>query len=85
VSNANTGGVEGLCLEVHDLAISKYVAGRPKDLAFTAVLARHGMTRRATLLERARRTKVAPTLRELVEARIGRDFARKRHELRKLP
>jgi hypothetical protein len=28
VKNANTGGVEGLCLEVHDLAISKYVAGR---------------------------------------------------------
>ncbi len=28
VSNANTAGVIGLCLEVHDLAISKYVAGR---------------------------------------------------------
>lgn len=33
VSNPNTAGVVGLCLEVSDLAISKYIAGRPKDLA----------------------------------------------------
>jgi hypothetical protein len=78
VKNANTGGIEGLCLEVHDLAISKYVAGREKDLAFTAVLARHGMTRRETLLERAGRTRLEPSLRKLVEGRIGRDFAGRR-------
>ena len=28
INNENTNGVTGLCLEVHDLAISKYVAGR---------------------------------------------------------
>lgn len=78
VKNANTGGVEGLCLEVNDLAISKYVAGRAKDLAFTATLARHGMTRRETLLARAGRTRLEPPLRKLVEGRIGRDFARRR-------
>lgn len=78
MSNANTGGTEGLCLEVHDLAISKYVAGREKDLAFTAVLARHGLTRKHTLLERARRTKLAPVLRLVVEGRIGRDVPPKR-------
>ena len=78
VSNANTAGTEGLCLEVHDLAISKYVAGREKDLVFTAVLARHGLTRKGTLLERARRTKLASTLRTVVERRIGRDFPPKR-------
>ena len=74
VTNQNTGGIEGLCLEVHDLAVSKYVAGREKDLIFTAALARHGFTRRRTLLERAGRTKLAPALRRLVEGRIGRDF-----------
>jgi hypothetical protein len=56
ICNANTGGVEGMCLEVHDLAISKYAAGREKDLAFTRELARHGMTRRDTLLERVSTT-----------------------------
>jgi hypothetical protein len=72
--NANTGGIEGLCLEVHDLAISKYVAGREKDLEFTRALARHGMTRRATLEARASATRLAADLRGMVEARIARDF-----------
>jgi hypothetical protein len=40
IDNANTAGVVGLCLEVNDLAISKYIAGRPKDLAFTRELAK---------------------------------------------
>lgn len=78
VENANTGGCAGLCLEVHDLAISKYAAGREKDLAFTATLARHGMTARKTLLERETWTRLDAPLRKLVRARIGRDFARKR-------
>jgi hypothetical protein len=78
VRNANTSGIEGLCLEVHDLAISKYVAGRQKDLAFTATLARQGMTRNEMLLKRAAQTKLAPALRNLVEGRIGRDFPAKR-------
>lgn len=74
VKNPNTGGVAGLCLEVHDLAISKYVAGRPTDLAFTQALARHGLTRAATLLERAAATKLGPALLKLVRGRIRRDF-----------
>jgi hypothetical protein len=78
VKNANTGGVEGLCLEVHDLAISKYAAGREKDLAFTSALAKYSLTRRDTLLERAARTKLSPALRKLVLGRIARDFAGKK-------
>jgi len=78
ISNPNTGGVEGLCLEVHDLAISKYVAGRAKDLEFTAVLARHGLARKDVLVERLRRTKLAPELRALVAGRIRRDFGKTR-------
>jgi hypothetical protein len=74
INNANTGGVQGLCLEVHDLAISKYVAGREKDLAFTGTLARHGLTDQETLLQRMRQTKLAPQLRKLVAGRISRDF-----------
>lgn len=74
VSNANTAGVAGLCLDVHDLAISKYVAGRPKDLDFTALLARHALTRKEVLTERLARTSLAPELRKLVAGRIRRDF-----------
>jgi hypothetical protein len=75
VSNANTAGVSGLCLEVHDLAISKYVAGREKDREFTAELAKHGMTIDRVLVERLATTNVGSGLRKIVVARIRRDFA----------
>jgi hypothetical protein len=74
VSNPNTRGVTGLCLEVHDLAISKYVAGREKDREFTRELAKQGMVRRDTLMARERDTELSAELHELVRARIDHDF-----------
>lgn len=59
---------------MHDLAISKYVAGREKDRKFTRELARHGMTRKATLLKRFDQTKIDLALRKAVRGRIERDF-----------
>lgn len=38
VSNSNTRGKTGRCVEAHDLAVSKLVAFRPKDLDFVRVL-----------------------------------------------
>ena len=77
LKNANTHGVEGLCLETHDLAISKYVAGREKDLAFTAELARHQLTRRDLLLKRLRDTAIDPRLAAIIRERIKHDFRAK--------
>lgn len=74
INNPNTIGVTGLCLEVHDLAISKYVAGRDKDREFTRELAKQGMTERATLIARERETDLPVELRKVVKARIERDF-----------
>lgn len=76
VENPNTNGIVGLCLEVHDLAISKYIAGREKDREFTRQLAMHGMTERKTLLERLKRTKVSDQLRDIVAQRIRNDATR---------
>ena len=73
VDNPNTDGYAGLCLEVHDLAISKYVAGREKDREFTRALARHGLLDAATLRKRLAVTKLEPAVAKLVKARIGRD------------
>ena len=73
IDNANTNGVAGLCLEVHDLAISKYVAGRPKDLQYTRALAAHRLTEHTTLVERLRTTKMAKALRTAVRGRIEAD------------
>jgi hypothetical protein len=76
IENANTDGRAGLCLEVHDLAISKYVAGREKDFEFTAELARHAMTDVTTLLQRLAQTNLPAQMRPVVEARVRRDFSR---------
>lgn len=74
ILNPNTNGIAGLCLEVHDLAISKYVAGRPKDLEFTRELARHRMTDQATLRIRLDETELSGQIRRMVDARISRDY-----------
>jgi hypothetical protein len=74
VSNANTRFVRGWCLEVHDLAISKLVAGREKDLDFVGALGQHGMARVEILRGRLAVTELDERVRELVAGRIGRCF-----------
>ena len=76
VSGANSQQVTGLCLEVNDLALSKYVAGRHKDLEFTAALASHGMIDASVLRERLKTMRLPNALRAVVEARIARDAPR---------
>src|SRR5215469_4516459 len=54
----DTGGVKGLCLEPHDLAIAKYAAFREKDLIFTRELARRGLVSEERLLALLEQTPV---------------------------
>jgi len=73
VRNANTRGATGLCLEPHDLVVSKAVAGRPKDLRFIAVAIQAGLVERTTLRERLARTPIADAaVRRRAEATIER-------------
>jgi hypothetical protein len=74
VSGENTRFIRGWCLEVHDLAIAKYVAGREKDRDFTRALAAHGMVRREVLDQRLAATELTPAIRALVVGRIRADF-----------
>jgi hypothetical protein len=75
VTGENTRFVRGWCLEIHDLAISKYVAGREKDPEFTRALVVHDMVRREVLEQRLSDTPLETRLRNLAAARIQRDFA----------
>ena len=34
ICNANTNGATGWCIDVHDIAVAKYAAGREKDLRY---------------------------------------------------
>jgi len=75
ISGENTRFVRGWCLEIHDLAISKYAAGREKDLDFTRAVVRHSMVSRPVLEQRLAATPLDPQVRDLVLKRIDRDFA----------
>src|SRR5438445_11263140 len=70
----DTDGVKGLCLEPHDLAIAKYAASREKDIVFTRELARRGLVKRKTLLERLAQTHVSEAVRVRILDDISMDF-----------
>ena len=74
IKNENTNGVAGLCLDVHDLAISKYVAGRPKDLEFNSALALHKMLDCSTLKKRLKKTDLSRSERSRIRSRIEANF-----------
>ena len=56
IQNENTDFKVGLCLEPHDLAVSKLAAGREKDWPFVSTMLAHKMISTQTLLERIRVT-----------------------------
>ena len=71
LANANTSGATGWCLEVHDLALSKLVAGRDKDLDFVRVLVRERMADPALLEERVTRLPDPGGVRDLARSRLS--------------
>jgi hypothetical protein len=73
VRSANTHGATGWCLEVHDLVLSKYIAGREKDLEFVKAAAMHGLVQRDELLKRLPTIPVDEAVRHLAEQRIKSD------------
>ena len=74
IQNENTRGAKGLCLEVHDLLVSKTIAGREKDLAFLQTAARHGMADPEILIRRLATVEVEPVVREAARSAIERAF-----------
>lgn len=74
INNENTGGVTGLCLEIHDLAISKYVASRPKDLEFNLGLIQHAMIDYDTIMDRLSKTHLSAAQRAGIKAGIDANF-----------
>src|SRR5260370_32203727 len=70
----DTEGVQGLCLDPHDLAIAKYVARREKDIVFTHELAKRGIVSRDRLLALLDQTPVSEEARGRIHMHIARDF-----------
>lgn len=68
------GDKTALCMDLHDLMLSKYGAGREKDLLFNRALAGTGVVSRRTLLARSRDIRCDDRFRELIRGRITADF-----------
>lgn len=74
IDNPNTNGYVGLCLELHDLLLSKYFAGRDKDHEFCRAVVEAALADRDTLFERLARMPITPPDRERIAWRIDADF-----------
>jgi len=74
----DTNGARGLCLEPHDMAISKYIAGRDKDLQLLEALVRKGLLNGDTLLKRLEDTSIDEARKSAARARINRHFGQPR-------
>ena len=72
IRSENTRGGTGLCLEVHDLAISKLVAGREKDLSFIRALVRHRLVDSGVIRDRLTATSISTDQHEICLARLER-------------
>src|ERR1700693_6401319 len=75
LSSPNTDGATGLCLDVHDLALSKYAAGREKDKEFNEALVRYGCLSKETLLQLAETLPLDVEPKAVIVRRINSDFA----------
>jgi hypothetical protein len=73
VENANTAGAVGWCLEVHDLAISKLIAGRAKDLSFVETMLRQQLVSADVLSQRLSETpRTGANVRKMVDFVLNR-------------
>jgi hypothetical protein len=66
----NTGEATGLCLDIHDLAVSKLVAGRDKDLNYLAALFRRGILSGTIAADRLASTRLDDATRVLCTRRL---------------
>lgn len=80
IDNPNTNGYVGLCLEAHDLLISKYVAGREKDYEFCTAVVRAGLVRQDELERRLSLTDIDANERARIARRIESDFDYSKHD-----
>jgi hypothetical protein len=59
IENRNTDNVCGLCLEPHDLMVSKLLAGREKDLEFVSIALDARLVSLYIIIERVRLLQVS--------------------------
>ena len=76
IVNENTNGATGWCLECHDIAVAKYVAGREKDLRYIADLWDEDLIDPKIMEQRLQQTPMSDEVRQRVETWMRQDQAR---------
>lgn len=76
ICNENTNGVSGMCLEIHDLVISKLYAGREKDIEFFQAAINIGLLSLETLKERLNKISLSSERKGFIEAQITKGFTK---------
>jgi hypothetical protein len=79
ISTPNTAGAVGLCLDLHDLVLSKYAAGREQDRGFNQAIIRAGLVSRRRLTTRLRAMPVDDDMKGVIAARIKSAYAAPAH------
>jgi hypothetical protein len=72
VRTPRMGGATAICPEIHDLLVSKLVAGRAKDLVFIASAIGHGLGTLEALRDRLAETDLDEPIRAVCVERLGR-------------
>lgn len=76
IDNPNTHGYIGLCLDVHDLVLSKYAAGREKDRSFCRAIVAAGFVDQNQLLRRLETMALNESQHAHLQTLIVADFKR---------
>lgn len=76
ICNSNTKGISGLCLEIHDLIISKLYAAREKDIEFFDAAVFLRLISKNILSERLNKTQMPEEKREFIKIHIGKGFSK---------
>lgn len=74
ISNKNTSGIKGMCLEVHDLIISKLFASRDKDIEFFKSLIALKLIKKNILFERLEESRFEKSDYDRISNLINRYF-----------
>lgn len=69
LESGNTGGTIGVCLSPADLAVSKLLAGRHKDIDFVRAMLKAGVVGEAAL--RSRAAELSPEQAALLDLRLA--------------
>lgn len=74
IVNENTNGIKGLCLEIHDLMISKLFASREKDIEFFQAAVKLKIVDKDVLIERLDETMFEKSDIDRIKGLIHREF-----------